>query len=205
MWARNGQWILPEMPDFHVAFRYLLHAVNLQHGTDGFTSPPKDGVLRIFSPWKIWRLWPGLNPRTWVPKASTLPLDHRSHYCNLLLWFKFCLIKNSLTWIFFLCLALLVCASKSVFSCLSLMSKLCIYFHSASFLFQPALKHGTFLLRSLLNGITMYKCTFNILSLFWAQRCHRNFVQVFILQYGNSYKAQSTMLISNMVNKITKL
>ena len=22
----------------------------------------------------------GLNPRTWVPKASTLPLDHRSHY-----------------------------------------------------------------------------------------------------------------------------
>jgi hypothetical protein len=20
-----------------------------------------------------------LNPRTWVPKASTLPLDHRSH------------------------------------------------------------------------------------------------------------------------------
>jgi hypothetical protein len=24
------------------------HAVNLQHGTDGFTSPPKEGVLRIF-------------------------------------------------------------------------------------------------------------------------------------------------------------
>jgi len=28
----------------------LLHAANLQHGTDGFTSPPKDGVLRIFTP-----------------------------------------------------------------------------------------------------------------------------------------------------------
>jgi hypothetical protein len=27
----------------------LLHAVNLQHGTDGFTSPPKEGVLRILS------------------------------------------------------------------------------------------------------------------------------------------------------------
>ena len=78
MWARNGRWILPEMPDFHVAFRNLLHAVNLRHGTDGFTFPPKEGVLRIFSPWKIWRLRPGLNPRTWVPKASTLPLDHRS-------------------------------------------------------------------------------------------------------------------------------
>ena len=28
--------------------RDLLHAANLRHGTDGFTSPPKDGVLRIF-------------------------------------------------------------------------------------------------------------------------------------------------------------
>ena len=55
-----------------------LHVVNLRHGTDGFTSPPKEGVLRIFSPWKIRRLRPVLNPRTWVPKASTLPLDHRS-------------------------------------------------------------------------------------------------------------------------------
>jgi hypothetical protein len=25
--------------------RVLLHAVNLRHGTDGFTSPPKEGVL----------------------------------------------------------------------------------------------------------------------------------------------------------------
>jgi len=61
--------------DFHVI---LLHAANLRHGTDGFTSPPKEGVLRIFSPLKIRQLRPGLNPRTWVPKASTLPLDHRS-------------------------------------------------------------------------------------------------------------------------------
>ena len=43
------------------------------------TSMPSD-VLRIFIylPLKIRRLRPGLNPRTWVPKASTLPLDHRS-------------------------------------------------------------------------------------------------------------------------------
>jgi hypothetical protein len=58
--------------------RDLLHAANLRHGTDGFTSPPKEGVLRIFSPLKIRRLRPGLNPRTLVPKAGTLPLDHRS-------------------------------------------------------------------------------------------------------------------------------
>ena len=86
MWVRNGRWILPEMPDFNVAFRNLLHAVNLRHGTDSFTSPPKEGVLRIFSPWKIRRLRPGLNPRTWVPKASTLPLHHRSRFIYTFLY-----------------------------------------------------------------------------------------------------------------------
>ena len=59
--------------------RVLLHAINLRHGTDGFTSPLKEGMLRNFLPLKIRRLWPGLNPQTWVLKASTLPLDHRSH------------------------------------------------------------------------------------------------------------------------------
>ena len=39
-----------KMPDFHVTFRDLLHTVNLRHGTNGFTSLPKEGVLRIFSP-----------------------------------------------------------------------------------------------------------------------------------------------------------
>ena len=43
----------------------------------GFTSLPKEGVLGIFSPLKIRRLRPSLNPRTWVLKASMLPLDHR--------------------------------------------------------------------------------------------------------------------------------
>jgi len=47
-------------------FWVLLHAVNLRHGTDGFTSPPK-------ARWGFFRpLRPGLNPRTSVPKASTL-------------------------------------------------------------------------------------------------------------------------------------
>jgi hypothetical protein len=50
--------------------RDLLRATNLRHGTDGFTSPPKEGTLRIFSPWKIRRLRSGSNPRTWVPEAS---------------------------------------------------------------------------------------------------------------------------------------
>jgi len=40
------KWRLP------LHFWVLLHAVNLRHGTDGFTSLPKVGVLRIFSPEK---------------------------------------------------------------------------------------------------------------------------------------------------------
>ena len=72
-WPMNFAWNA-RLP---LRFRNLLHAVNL-HGTDGFTSPPKEGVLRIFLSWKIRRLRSGLNPRTCEPKASTLPLDHRS-------------------------------------------------------------------------------------------------------------------------------
>jgi len=33
---------------------------------------------RFFRPEKSWRLRPCFNPRTWVLKASTLPLDQRS-------------------------------------------------------------------------------------------------------------------------------
>ena len=68
------------LPKFRLPrkFRDLLHAENLRHGTDGFTSPPKEGALRIFFALKIRRLRPGLNLRTWVLKASMLPLDHRS-------------------------------------------------------------------------------------------------------------------------------
>jgi len=33
-------------------FGDLLHAANLQHGTDGFNTPPKEGVLRIFFAFK---------------------------------------------------------------------------------------------------------------------------------------------------------
>ena len=77
LWARMLSGNFAEMTT-STPFRDPLHAANLRHGTDGFTSPPKDGVLRIYSPLKIRRLRPGLNPRTWVLKATTLPLDHRS-------------------------------------------------------------------------------------------------------------------------------
>jgi hypothetical protein len=56
--VRNGRWILPT--NTYRARRVLLHAVNLRHGTDGFSSPPKEGVLRILPPLKsiiLGRVW----------------------------------------------------------------------------------------------------------------------------------------------------
>jgi hypothetical protein len=49
LWARNVRKFCLNA-DFHVTFKDLLHAVKLRHETDGFTSPPKEGVVRIFSP-----------------------------------------------------------------------------------------------------------------------------------------------------------
>jgi hypothetical protein len=61
---------------FRCQCRDLLHAANLRHGNDCFTSPLKEGTLMIFSPWNIRRLRPGSNPRTWVPEASEAALSH---------------------------------------------------------------------------------------------------------------------------------
>jgi hypothetical protein len=68
----NDRWILPEMPDFHVAFRDLLHAVNLRNGTDGFgrawtanlgtkgqhaaSSSPTVLLLNLTLQWR-WQFW----------------------------------------------------------------------------------------------------------------------------------------------------
>jgi len=72
------KWLLPGH------FWVLLHAVNLQHRTDGFTSPPKEGALRIFSPEKS----DGFG-RTWTrelgyQRPARSPLDHRSRPVNAL-------------------------------------------------------------------------------------------------------------------------
>ena len=86
------------MPDFHVTFRDLLHAVNLRHGINGFTSLPKEGVLRIFFSLKNPRLRPGLNPRTCLPKASALPLDHRSRYDQCKYHVSLCFLQILYSW-----------------------------------------------------------------------------------------------------------
>ena len=49
----SGREIFPViLPKFRLLrkFRDPLHTANLRHGTDGFTSPPKEGALKIFSP-----------------------------------------------------------------------------------------------------------------------------------------------------------
>ena len=77
-WARNGRWILPENARLPLNIQESFTCRKSTTWDNGFTSLPKEEVLRIFSPWKIRRPRLGLNPRSWVPKTSTLPQDHRS-------------------------------------------------------------------------------------------------------------------------------
>jgi hypothetical protein len=79
------------------ASKVLLHAVNLRHGTDGFASPPKEVVLRIFITLKN-RPGSGSNPRTLRPVASTLTTSPPRATILIL----YCHINLALN-IFFLC------------------------------------------------------------------------------------------------------
>ena len=47
-WARNDRWILSKNVRLPRNIQGFLHAVNLRHGTNGFASLPKEGVLRVF-------------------------------------------------------------------------------------------------------------------------------------------------------------
>jgi hypothetical protein len=79
----------------------------LRYGAHGFTSLPKEGVLRNFPPLKIRRLRPGLNPRTWVPEASTLtPRPPKPLNIDFIKWMYKCRvylfkIKNRRLFVFY--------------------------------------------------------------------------------------------------------
>jgi hypothetical protein len=92
----NGRFNLAYKCDFHGKCTDILHAAKLRHGTGGFTSPPKEGMLRIFVARKIRRLQPGLNPQTWVPEASMLttrPLKPlRKHLNSISSVYSWCLL-----------------------------------------------------------------------------------------------------------------
>ena len=74
LWARNCRCHL----------LVLLYAVNLWHGTDGFTSPPKEGTLRNFLPEKsddfswVWTRELGYQ------RPARSPLDHWSRWHRIL-------------------------------------------------------------------------------------------------------------------------
>ena len=62
-----------QRPQFRLEI--LLHTVNLRQGTHGFTSLPKEAILRIFTLWKSHRLRPGLNPRISDPVTSMITTE----------------------------------------------------------------------------------------------------------------------------------
>jgi len=66
------KWRLPR----HLGIFYMLQIYDM--GLTALLPLWRKACWGFFSPLKIRRLWPGLNPRTWVLKASTLSLDHRS-------------------------------------------------------------------------------------------------------------------------------
>jgi hypothetical protein len=59
-----------KMPDFHAAFRDILHAVNLRHGTQSFTSLLNEGVLRIIFALKNPTVSAGFEPANFGSKGQ---------------------------------------------------------------------------------------------------------------------------------------
>jgi len=81
LWAKKKVREFCLNAEFHVTFRDLLHAVKLRHGNDGFTSPPKEGVLRIFFAWcELANLG--------TKGQHAYLLDHRSRSCVKLVIYK---------------------------------------------------------------------------------------------------------------------
>ena len=89
-----GREIYPViLPKFRLPrkFRDLLHAANLRHGTDGFSSPPKEGVLRVFSSYT--ELYCTQNMHCIVSCVGqmyvyVLSVEVDRHVCGILVWYS---------------------------------------------------------------------------------------------------------------------
>ena len=68
------KWQLPR----HLRIFYTLQIYDM--GLTALLPLQRKACWGFFRPEKSWWLWSGLNPRTWVLKGSTLPLDHRSRF-----------------------------------------------------------------------------------------------------------------------------
>jgi hypothetical protein len=69
---------LAESSEFHATLGIFYMPKIYDMGQTALLPLRRKSCWRFFSPWKIRRHRPGLNPRTWVLKASTQPVDHRS-------------------------------------------------------------------------------------------------------------------------------
>jgi hypothetical protein len=71
------------MHDFHGTFSDLLHAANLRHGNHGFTSLPKESVLRIFFAPKNPTASAGFEPANLGTKGQhATPRPPKPLYCD---------------------------------------------------------------------------------------------------------------------------
>ena len=76
IWARKSTDILPRDADFHDTIQGSFTCRKSTTCDRRLNFPFYRRRAEDFLPLKIRRLRPGLIPRTWVLKASTLPLDH---------------------------------------------------------------------------------------------------------------------------------
>jgi hypothetical protein len=125
-------------------FFMLIHAVNLRHGTDGFTSPPKKVVLRIFITPKNPSSSAGFEPANLGSSgkhATTRPprttVKEYDTWWRFTIMFVFATIDTDVEWV-----------------------RLC-YVQVANYLFEPR----TFLkikCSVLMNLLTHYDCIMNV-------------------------------------------
>jgi hypothetical protein len=88
--------IYPNNCDFHVIVGFFNMPQNCDRGQTTLLPHPKEGMLRSFSPKKIRRLRPGLNPQSWVPEGILCYVDRASwiiwiitnsmHYLSSIYW-----------------------------------------------------------------------------------------------------------------------
>jgi len=93
MLADNFAWM--STSTFHSGIFYMPQICDMR--PTGLLPLWRKARWRFSRPKKSWRLWPGLNPRTWVLKGSMLPLDHQSHLPSPLNYGD-CMIRTGTEW-----------------------------------------------------------------------------------------------------------
>jgi hypothetical protein len=82
IWARTtaGTFAWMSTSNFYLGIFYMPQIYDM--GPTALLPLRRKARWGFFRPEKSWRLRPGLNLRPWVPKGSTLPLDHGSRFTD---------------------------------------------------------------------------------------------------------------------------